>query len=73
MIVGVVQESLPGENRVAIAPNVLQSLTKAGLEVLIQSGAGDASGYLDKDYEGKGATIAKSAKKSSSKPTSCSR
>ena len=59
MIIGVVQESLPGEKRVAMAPNVLPSLTKAGLEVLIQSGAGTASGYLDKDYQEKGAQIAK--------------
>jgi NAD(P) transhydrogenase subunit alpha len=60
MIVGVVKETLPGERRVALVPGVLPALTKAGLEVLIEAGAGDAAGFTDGGYREKGATIADS-------------
>ena len=40
MIVGVPRESFPGERRVAIVPAVIPSLTKAGLEVVVEAGAG---------------------------------
>lgn len=58
MIVGVVKETYPGERRVAIVPAVVPSLTKSGLEVLVQSGAGKSAGFNDSDYTSKGATIA---------------
>jgi len=58
MIVGVVKESFPGERRVALVPGVLPQLMRAGPEVLIESGAGVAAGFLDEDYAAKGATIA---------------
>jgi H+-translocating NAD(P) transhydrogenase subunit alpha len=57
MIVGVARESFPGERRVAIVPAVLPSLTKAGLEVVVEAGAGQEAGYLDADYAAKGAKI----------------
>jgi len=40
MKVGVVKETFPGERRVALTPNVLPALTKAGCEFLVESGAG---------------------------------
>jgi len=57
MIVGVPRESFPGERRVAMVPAVIPSLTKAGLEVAIEAGAGAEAGYLDADYVAKGAKI----------------
>src|SRR5881398_2029287 len=57
MIVGVPRESFPGERRVALAPAVIPNLTKAGLEVVVEAGAGTSAGYPDADYVAKGAKI----------------
>jgi NAD(P) transhydrogenase subunit alpha len=57
MIVGVPRESFPGERRVALVPAVIPNLNKAGMEVVIEAGAGAQAGYLDADYAGKGAKI----------------
>ncbi len=57
MKVAVVKELLPGENRVALVPSSVLSLIKAGLEVVVQSGAGVAAGFLDQQYADKGATV----------------
>ena len=57
MIVGVVNETFPGEARVAIVPISLAALGKAGATVLIESGAGQAAGHPDSEYEEKGARI----------------
>ena len=59
--IGVLKETLPGERRVAITPKVIDVLTKAGAEVLIETGAGLDSGFPDEDYTAKGAKIASSA------------
>jgi NAD(P) transhydrogenase subunit alpha len=58
MIVGVPRETYPGERRVALVPAVLPNLTKAGMQVLLEAGAGAAAGYPDSDYADKGAKIA---------------
>lgn len=58
MIVGVPKESYPGERRVALAPQAIGSLAKAGMEVVIEAGAGAAAGYPDAEYAGKGAKVA---------------
>ena len=42
MIVGVPRETYPGERRVAVVPGVVPALTKAGLSVLVEAGAGEA-------------------------------
>ena len=55
MIVGVPRETYPGERRVALVPAVVPSLKKAGLDVLVQAGAGLQAGYPDVDYAEKGA------------------
>src|SRR5271169_2955734 len=57
MIVGVPRETFPGERRVAMVPAVIPSLTKAGLEVVVEAGAGREAGYLDTEYTTKGAKI----------------
>ena len=57
MIVGVPRESFPGERRVALVPAAIPNLTKAGLQVVVEAGAGVAAGYPDADYVAKGAKI----------------
>jgi NAD(P) transhydrogenase subunit alpha len=57
LIVGVPKESYPGERRVALVPAVIASLAKAGLEVMIESGAGESAGYPDSAYLDKGGKI----------------
>ena len=59
--IGVLKETLPGERRVAITPKVIDVLTKAGAEVLIETAAGLNSGFPDEEYTAKGAKIAPSA------------
>jgi H+-translocating NAD(P) transhydrogenase subunit alpha len=58
MIVGVPREIYPGERRVALVPAVLPLLTKAGMEVVVEAGAGASAGYPDADYVAKGARVA---------------
>ncbi|MGD9852807.1 MAG: Re/Si-specific NAD(P)(+) transhydrogenase subunit alpha [Nitrospirales bacterium] len=60
MKVGVLRETYPGEHRVAMVPSVLASLTKGGMTVLVETGAGVESGYPDSEYSSKGAQIASS-------------
>lgn len=57
MKVGVVRETYPDEHRVALVPGVLAGLKKAGLEVLIEAGAGRAAGFPDAEFQEKGATV----------------
>ena len=54
MKLGVITEP-EGENRVAIVPNSIPKLSKAGFEILVESGAGNLSSYSDVDFESKGA------------------
>ena len=58
MVIGVPRESFPGERRVALVPAVIPSLTKAGFQVVVESGAGQAAAYLDTEYAAKGAQLA---------------
>jgi len=57
MIIGVPRESFPGERRVALVPSALPNLAKAGLEVVLEAGAGISAGYPDVEYAAKGAKI----------------
>jgi len=57
MKVGVAKETAPGERRVALVPEVLGKLKAAGLEILVERGAGAGSSIPDAAYEGAGATI----------------
>ena len=54
MIVGVPKETFPGERRVALVPAVLPTLAKAGIQVLLEAGAGTAAGFPDAAYTEKG-------------------
>ena len=74
MIVGVPRESYPGERRVALVPGVIPGLLKAGLEVVVEAGAGAEAGYPDADYAAQGREVARrAAPRSSGPPTSSSR
>lgn len=55
--VGVPKETAPGETLVALAPSHVPLLAKAGLEVSIESGAGEAAGFEDDAYRSKGARV----------------
>ena len=51
MKIAVVKETFPGERRVALIPSALAPLQKAGCEVLVQAGAGEAAGFPDESYQ----------------------
>jgi NAD(P) transhydrogenase subunit alpha len=57
MKLGVPKETVGGESRVAIVPDLVQKATKAGLEVRIEPGAGEAAGFSDRDYAAVGANV----------------
>src|SRR5229473_6859643 len=57
MIVSIPKETVPGERRVALVPDLVPRLTKAGLEVVVQPGAGESAGFFDAAYTGKGARL----------------
>ncbi|MCA9193826.1 MAG: Re/Si-specific NAD(P)(+) transhydrogenase subunit alpha [Planctomycetales bacterium] len=57
MKVAVVKERYPGERRVALVPNNIPQLTKAGFEVFVEADAGREAGFLDAAYIEKGAEI----------------
>ena len=61
MKVGVARERAPGERRVALVPEVLSKLTAAGLEVLVEAGAGAGAAIPDSAYVGAGAKLVKAA------------
>jgi NAD(P) transhydrogenase subunit alpha len=60
MIVGLTTETFPGERRVALIPASVTALRKAGVEVVIQRGAGTEAGFPDAQYEAQGAQFADS-------------
>ena len=60
MKVGVAKETAPGERRVALVPEALGRLTAAGLEILVESGAGSGALIPDQAYAEAGATIVSS-------------
>lgn len=58
MKIVVTKEIKEGEKRVALTPDGVKSLVKAGFECLIESGAGSASYISDEQYTNAGASIA---------------
>jgi NAD(P) transhydrogenase subunit alpha len=58
MKVAILKEILPGENRVAAIPETVDKMIKGGLEVIVESTAGQAAYIADADYEKVGAKIA---------------
>ena len=57
MTVGIPKETAAGETRVAVIPAGAGALTKAGLQVAVESGAGLAAGFTDAAYAAQGATV----------------
>lgn len=55
--IGVLQERRPGEHRVALTPDAVSRLAKAGHHVHVETQAGTAAGWDDAAYEAAGATI----------------
>jgi NAD(P) transhydrogenase subunit alpha len=53
--IGVLSETLPGERRVALVPDVAARLT--GFDVVVQSGAGEAAGFTDDAYRTAGVAV----------------
>ncbi len=57
MKVSVVKETAPGERRVALVPEALGKLRAAGLEILVESGAGEGAWITDDSYAEAGASV----------------
>jgi H+-translocating NAD(P) transhydrogenase subunit alpha len=57
MRVGIPRETWPGETRVAVIPAGAAALKKAGLEVMVEHGAGASAGFPDDAYRQQGASI----------------
>jgi NAD(P) transhydrogenase subunit alpha len=57
MRIAVPTELRADERRVALVPESCKKLTKAGIEVAIESGAGERSYFSDEEYRDSGATI----------------
>lgn len=61
MIIAIPRERQQGESRVAATPETVKKLKGLGLDVVIETGAGDAARISDADYEAAGAKIASDA------------
>ncbi len=57
LTVGVVTETAPGERRVAMVPEVVGRLAAAGIDVLVEAGAGRAAWFPDGAYAEAGAVV----------------
>jgi NAD(P) transhydrogenase subunit alpha len=57
MIIGTIKESKQGENRVAMSPDVVKNLVKAGFKCVIETGSGTLSNFSDDNYQQAGAEI----------------
>ncbi|MEZ4970602.1 MAG: Re/Si-specific NAD(P)(+) transhydrogenase subunit alpha [Flavobacteriaceae bacterium] len=61
MKIGILKETLDGERRVAITPNIAKQLIASGFGLLVEEGAGDYSSFKDSDYKNVEATVEKRA------------
>jgi len=57
MVVGVLRETAAGERRVAVVPETAGRFVGAGVEVLVERGAGAEASFLDAAYEEAGASL----------------
>src|SRR5438552_15272249 len=57
MRIGVPKETAPGEQRVALVPEVVAKLTGGGNEVLVERGAGVGASFLDEAYADAGGKL----------------
>jgi NAD(P) transhydrogenase subunit alpha len=61
MLIGVPREVASGERRVALVPEVVSQLTRAGHRVVVERGAGLRAGFTDEAYRSAGCDLADSA------------
>ena len=57
MRVGIPRETVAGERRVALVPDVVAKLAEAGFEVVVEAGAGEAAAFTDDAFRSAGATL----------------
>ncbi|MEA2155783.1 MAG: H+-translocating transhydrogenase subunit alpha [Solirubrobacteraceae bacterium] len=57
MQVGVPKETVEGERRVALVPEVIRKMAAKGFEVIVEPGAGEEAMLSDEAYEEAGATV----------------
>lgn len=57
MRLAVIKESRPGEDRVAIVPEVAAKLAKAGIDVVIEAGAAAGARFADEEFVAAGAAV----------------
>ena len=57
MTIGVPKETVSGERRVALVPEVLSRLTKQGIDIVVEAGAGDTAYHPNAEYEAQGARV----------------
>src|SRR5690625_3981612 len=62
MKIGIPKEILNNENRVALTPSGVLTLTQAGHDVFVETNAGLGSSFTDEEYEKAGANIVETAK-----------
>ncbi|MGB7447273.1 MAG: alanine dehydrogenase [Dethiobacteria bacterium] len=62
MIIGVPKEIKDHEYRIGLIPAAVKELTRRGHRVLVEKGAGEGSGFADKEFLSAGAEIAASAR-----------
>ncbi|MET0607107.1 MAG: Re/Si-specific NAD(P)(+) transhydrogenase subunit alpha [Beijerinckiaceae bacterium] len=61
MLIAIPSESEANEGRVAATPETVKKFVALGASVVVEAGAGLASGVIDSDYQAAGATVAASA------------
>jgi len=57
MIIGVPREIKPAENRISLTPAAVREITRQGHTVLVETGAGEGSGFDDPQYARAGARL----------------
>ena len=57
MQIGVLKETHPGENRVAVIPDTVKKLVKLGADITVETALGQGSGFADGEYADAGATV----------------
>ena len=57
MQIGVLKETHPGENRVALIPDTVKKLVKLGADITVEAALGQGSGFADDEYTEAGAAV----------------
>jgi NAD(P) transhydrogenase subunit alpha len=57
LTIGVPKETAPGERRVALVPEICAKLAAQGMQVLVESGAGEAAYFPDDAFQAAGAHV----------------